>query len=119
MNYCGTIFMDYESEDEEAHYRADVKRAVLDGGSLVLEFSGSAPDEGKYKGECRLRREGGVFEGTGEFRAANIKLLKARVRLNIDEETSDSLTLKGTWLDDGDKESYQVEIELASRRPAS
>lgn len=114
MNYRGRLFLDYESEDEEAHYQADVTRAVLDGESLVLEFSGSDPDEGRYRGACRLRRQGEAFLGVGEFQSTTVKPLNARVRLEIDEETGESLALSGTWLDDGDEESYQVDIELVS-----
>lgn len=108
------LFLDYASDEEEAHYEAKVLRANLGPDELVLEFAGNDPDDGPYQGTCKLARNGTVFEGSGEFETG-IGKTKAAVCVNCEVEDSKDLFLSGSWTEEGDSDSYVLQIDLQQR----
>lgn len=112
----GMLFLDFasESDQEEAHYEAKVLRAVLGPDELVLEFTGDDPDDGPYQGTCKLARSGTMFEGFGEFETGSGKT-RAAVRVTCEVEDSKDLFLSGSWTEEGDSDSYVLQIDLQQR----
>ncbi len=112
MNFStGTLHLDFDSDDEEAQYRATVLQAILRPNELVIQFRGHDSDEGEYHGMCTLIRNGNVFTGVGNFVSTHGKM-SSTIRTTCVEETPEVLSLSGHWLDDGDRDPYDLEIEL-------
>lgn len=115
MLFKGRLLLDFENDDEEGHYKAEVIRAILRPDELVLEFHGHDLDEGSYTGNCRLSRSGASFSGRGEF-CFGRSVTKATIKATANE-SSEQLFLEGSWKDDGDPDSYDLQINL-HRAPA-
>lgn len=113
--FKGTLRLDFENDDEEAHYNAEVIRAILRPDELVLEFQGHDLDEGSYTGSCRLIRSGTSFDGGGDFRFSR-SVTKATIKATA-TESSEQILLEGSWKDDRDPDSYDLQINL-HRAPA-
>lgn len=110
----GMLFLDYASDEEEAHYEAKVLRAVLGPDELVLEFTGNDPDDGPYQGICKLARSGAMFEGFGEFETGSGKTTAA-VCVTCEVDDSKDLFLSGSWTEEVDSDAYVLQIDLQHR----
>jgi hypothetical protein len=112
MRLTGYLSLTFESSEYTACYEADITMAVLRPNELVFDFRGHDLDEGKYKGDCKLKRDGSTFQGSGEFRFEHGGSTEAEVRMTCVEESETNLILVGEWQDEGDLESYTCRIEL-------
>jgi hypothetical protein len=107
----GNLWTDYEDEESEAHYEATVTRFIKRESEIALEFSGNDPDEGAYTGWCKLAKSGEQWTGMGEFFFAPKDRIPAKVNAAL---TSDGTYyfLTGDWLDQGDTQSADLEVEI-------
>ncbi|WP_147275139.1 hypothetical protein [Thioalbus denitrificans] len=112
--YTGSLWLDFESEDEEAHYVANVSRCIIRDNELILEFSGS--DEGHhFIGNCTLSKSGAGYSGKGSFEYAGNSEVSSSVAVSIEESGSEIL-LHGTWRDEGETVPYELEAELSKSK---
>jgi len=108
--YIGNLWLDFDSDEEDAHYSANVSRCILREDELVLEFSGV--DEGhKFTGSCTLRKKDDSYTGSGNFAYDGKDTIPSTVSLEL-EINGAEIGLHGTWQDQRDAEPYQLEAEL-------
>ena len=107
----GTLWTDYEDEESEAHYEAKVTRFIKRETEISMEFFGHDADDGAYTGWCKLTKSGEQWAGTGEFFFAPKDRIPAKVTATL---TSDGTHyfLTGDWLDQGDAQSADLEVEV-------
>ena len=110
IQFKGMLYLDFESESEEVHYKAEVTRAIKRPNELVLDFKGMDPDSGPYSGRCSLAESKGIYKGVGEFSSKG-DITSAFIEATA-EEFEGGMHLQGTWTDDGETDSYKLEIEL-------
>lgn len=109
----GKLWLDFESEDEEAHYAAEVSRCIIRENELILEFSGR--DEGHhFSGKCTLSKSGAGYSGKGAFKYEGKKEVPSNIVLSLEKDGSE-VSLHGTWRDEGDTEAYELEAELIEK----
>ena len=109
--YTGSLWLDFENEDEEEHYVASVSRCIIREDELVLEFSGS--DEGHhFAGNCKLSKSSDGYSGKGNFAYAGSSQISSSVAVSI-ENSGSGILVHGTWTDEGDTEPYELEAELS------
>jgi hypothetical protein len=108
--YTGDLWLDFESDEEEAHYSAQISRCILREDELVFEFSGA--DEGHiFTGSCTLRKNDDSYTGSGNFAYDGQDTVPSTVSLRLEKDGTE-IRLHGIWQDQGDTESYQLEAEL-------
>lgn len=107
---AGRIWLDYDSEDEEAHWGAGVTDAVLRDDEIVVEFCGHAPDQGKFSGSFTARKIGSRYAGAASFTVQG-RTTVASVSLTLISEGG-SVSLAGMWHDSGDRGAYALTAEL-------
>jgi hypothetical protein len=111
--YTGSLWLDFESEDEEAHYAANVTRCIIREDELILEFSGSY--EGyHFTGSCKLSKSGTSYSGNGGFAYEGNSVVSSSVAVSI-EKSGSEISLHGTWRDEGETVPYELEAELIER----
>lgn len=108
--YTGKLWLDFKSDEEEAHYLAIISRCILRGDELDIEFSGA--DEGhKFTGGCTLLKKDDGYIGYGNFVYVGKESVPSTVSLRL-EKNGAEIDLDGTWQDQGDAELYQLVAEL-------
>jgi hypothetical protein len=108
--FTGTLWLDYTGDDGESHYEARVSRTIVREEEIVLEFSGHDPDDGPFSGHCKLTKLDAFFVGLGTF-IVDGKPLGASVRAVL-KRTNAELELVGTWHDIGDRNTYELSVDL-------
>jgi len=106
----GDLYLDYDSDGEDAHYQAKVSGARIKDQNVTFDFEGHDPDSGWYKGRCNLARKGISMSGSCEFHSAGDKTT-ARIEAKY-EKFSTYIQIEGTWMDEGEAEPYQMYVEL-------
>lgn len=108
--YTGNLWLDFESEEEEEHYAAEISGCIFRENELILEFSGS--DEGHhFSGGCVLLKDGDDYAGEGSFNYEGKDKVSSRVVVTLKKDGYET-SLRGTWKDQGEAEPYQFEAEL-------
>lgn len=108
--YHGSLWLDFENDHEEAHYSAEISRCIINDDEIIFQFTGV--DEGHhYSGNCRLSKNGGKYYGVGIFKYEGNREISSTVEVSL-QGNGPEISLHGTWKDEGDKESYELEAEL-------
>lgn len=108
--YTGTLRLDFENDDEEAHIEGVISRCILRQNALAIEFSGA--DEGhRFSGSCALLRNGNNFTGPGRFTYVGRNEVSSTVFVTLQRNGTD-IELNGTWTDQGDANPYELYAEL-------
>ena len=108
--YTGKLYLDFDDDNEESHYVANVSRCLIRENELVMDFNGK--DEGRaYQGSCRLSLSGENYIGKGTFCYEGEKPVYAAISLILNRE-EEEIFLTGMWRDDNDAQAYKLEVEL-------
>ncbi|GAB4404822.1 MAG: hypothetical protein OHK0048_24460 [Rhodoferax sp.] len=109
--YQGSLWLDFENDHEEAHFSAEISRCIINNNEIIFQFTGI--DEGsRYSGSCRLSKNGEKYYGVGIFKYEGGDEISSTVEVSLDKDGPEIL-LHGTWKDEGDKESYDLEAVLS------
>jgi len=108
--YKGSLWLDFENDHEEEHLSAKISRCIIRGDEIIFEFSGI--NEGcHYSGSCKLLKNDAAYYGVGIFKYADDREVSSIVEASLQINGSE-VSLHGTWKDEGDQESYELEAEL-------
>lgn len=106
VRYTGDLWLDYISDEEEAHYSAKITSFVLTETHIIFEYSGN--DDGHpYSGSGTLKNVGNTYEGVCSFTHAGEDNVPAKVELKV-ERDKNRIYLEGTWRDEGDTGSFDL-----------
>lgn len=106
----GTLWLDFEDEEDESHYQAQVERAIIREHEIILQFKGGDLDDGPFSGQCQLSKQEAFFIGVGYFLCGG-KRYDAVVRASL-KQAGGNIELSGTWQDAGDPDPYDFSVDL-------